>query len=216
MVGVVLVVWIVSGLVMLLPSSRARITPTPPTDFSQLTITPAAAAGTALAERPGGRVRGVDLRRVGDRVAYVVAVEAGHPVLVDATDGHVVTVTESLAVSIATGLEGSGFRIASVRRADRHRASYFASPLPVWQVRFAAPAGLVTYVNALTGEVRRTTRRERGAAIVRSLHSFAPLNMAPGGNRARYLALWAASLVALGAAVLGYWLALPRRWRWGA
>lgn len=139
------------------------------------------------------------------------AVMIPSPALVDASSGAVITETPELASRIAQALELPGATLAGVERLERHTLGYSEGPLPVYEVSFRDPAGVVTYVAARAGYARRTTRGTRIARMFASVHLFSPLNHAPGGNDTRAASLWIASLVAFISLLTGYWLLLPQR-----
>ena len=55
--------------------------------------------------------------------------------------------------------------------------------------------------------------RDRFRAFNGALHTFDPLDAAPGGERTRQGSLWAFGLSGLFVALTGVYLALPKRWK---
>lgn len=207
-VGFVVLIWLVSGLVMIAYGEGGGGGPRTAIDFSVMVVSPAEASRIGSAALRGARVRSVAIRRLLDRLAYNVWTDSG-TVVIDAATGAVVTFTPDLAGRLA--LEGlpAGSTIEAMVRIDRASAGY-AGPLPAFRVDVADGRGTRAYVNATTGEVQRRSRAERMRAFLTSLHGFGPINALPHGNRARQLALWLTSLVGIGVALTGYWMALPR------
>ena len=209
-VGAVLLGWVVSGVVMMMRNEEEPLARRPRLDVAPLVISPAEAAQAIAGDTAS--IRDVSLLPLFNGLAYYFHRYGALPVLVDASSGAIITITSEMALRLAQELEQPGPTTTGVERLERHTLGYSAGPLPVYRVTFSDPAGVVTYVEARSGQVRRTTRRARMAGIVAGAHSFIQLRIAPGGDRTRLTALWIASLVSLGTIISGYWLALPT-WR---
>lgn len=122
-VGVFFLVWLISGIVMILPP----LFPGPPRqqnpaalDFREVTVSPAQAVGN-LAKSLGSypEVNRVTLRRIGDALAYEVSVESGISHLIDARSGEVFTITPEIAEQIARDKLPSQGRVLQIERVDR-------------------------------------------------------------------------------------------------
>ena len=212
--GVVLTLWIASGLVMLsAPSKAARAAPGTglPIDWSLVAISPAQAVRVAAAAG-NARVRGLELKRFRDGMAYVVRLDPQGSVIVDGATGSIVTVGDSLAAAMAS--DGMTLpRPARVEKIDQ-QASGYRGPLPAWHVVFGDAAGTEAYVAIATGEVRRSEKMDRlKATWGHSAHVFTPLDRGSDDARTSRSALWTTSMLALITIAAGYWLALPIAWR---
>ena len=212
--GVVMTLWIASGLVMLSPASKAaRGAPGTgrPIDWSSVAISPAQAAHAATGAG-SARVRGLELKRLRDGMAYIVRLDPPGTVIVDATTGSTVMIGDSLAAAMA----GEGLslpRPTQVERLEQQTRGY-RGPLPAWHVVFGDAAGTEAYVAIATGEVRRTERMDRlKATWGHSAHVFTPLDRGSDEPRTSRRALWTTSILTLVTIAAGYWLALPRTWR---
>jgi hypothetical protein len=214
-IGVVLVLWIVSGLILLFPFSETRRAGQGtgrPLDWETVTVSPAEARLAALALDSTKHVTNVVLQRLRDDAIYVVIRLRAAPVIVHAGTGRVVGIDESLAVAIAND-PIPGLPVSRVERLE-HRDGDYTGPVPAWHVVYGDEARTEAWVAINTGEVRRNTRADRLQAYWgHEMHVFAPLSNYPGGDTTRKGALWVASVISLIMFAFGYWLALPRRWR---
>lgn len=210
-IGMILLLWVVTGLVMIIPLAPPARGPQARIDFATLTITPAQAAQTAGPLRPDKAIDGVVMRRLGDRIVYVVWITDGAPpVLVDAASGEVVAITPELARGLAVeGLPGNP-PITRFERFDTRPFGYFG-PVPSYRADIDDGNGTRAWVNAATGEVQRNAGSARVKGFISSLHEFMPLNGLPGENRTRRTALWITSIITIAVALTGYWMALPTR-----
>ncbi len=212
--GLVVTLWIASGLVMLSPVSKAaRGAPGTgrPIDWPSVAISPAQAAHAATGAG-SARVRGLELKRFRDGMAYVVRLDPRGSVIVDATTGSTVTIGDSLAAAMAS--DGLSLPApAQVERITQHSSGY-RGPLPAWYVTFGDPAGSEAYVAIATGEVRRSEKMDRlKTTWGHSAHLFTPLDRGSDELRTSRRALWITSILTLIAIAAGYWLALPVTWR---
>lgn len=216
-IGVVLVLWVISGLIMLLPVSdtaRSGVGTSKPIQWLDVAISPAAAA-TAAVKASGSSVRGLELKRIRDDIAYLVRIEPRGGVLVDARTGSIITITDTLAAAIAAdGVRGGTASIGRIDRVDTPGNFSGHGPLPAWHVIFTDDARTEAWVHIASGDVRRSTLSDRRkSAWGHGAHVFSGLNSAPGGNTSRLGALWITSIISMFAMIAGYWLALPARWR---
>lgn len=215
--GVLLVLWVVSGLIMLLPVSdiaKAGTGTGKPIAWTDVSVSPAQAAASA-AVAGGGSVRGLEMKRIRDKIAYMVRLKPTGTVLVDGATGEILTITDSLAAAIAADAVPGGLSaLVRVQRVDQPGDFHGHGPLPAWRVTFKDAARTEAWVHIPTGDVRRSTQGDRTKNTWgHNAHVFAPMNDGPGGNRARLGTLWMTSILSLIAMAAGYWLSLPARWR---
>jgi hypothetical protein len=91
----------------------------------------------------------------------------------------------------------------------------------VYRVSFDDWQGTRSHVSILpnapwganTGDVRRTTTLGRIGELMGTLHTFGVLRLVTDRGRLITLLLWMATFATLFVAVVGYYLALPRRWQ---
>jgi hypothetical protein len=201
-IGLVLLLWVVSGLVMILPvtaTGRGGDRGAPP-DWATATVSPAQALQAAVTANGGGTLRRIELKRIRGAAAYQVRLDKGPVVLVDATTAAPIRITAELAAAIAAeGVDG-------------------ATPSNVelvgnkWHLDLGG--GRRAEVHAETGDVTRSARLDRfREALGHDLHVFAPLRSLPGEQATRLGSLWITGLISLVSILTGYWLALPKRWR---
>jgi uncharacterized iron-regulated membrane protein len=215
-VGVFFLVWLTSGIVMILPP----LFPGPPReqksaalDFREITVSPAqAVANLAKALGSYPRVSRVTLRPIGKVLAYEVSVQSGNSHLIDARSGQVFTITPEIAEQIARGNLPSQGRVLQIERINRHSYAYQWGPIPAYRIVFDNDQSTSYYVSTHDGTVRRSDRWNRVRGVMESLHTFRPLKLITKREAVRKGMLILLSVVGIGAALTGYYLSLPRRW----
>ena len=197
-IGLLLVVWVLSGLLMILPASAVarRGQGDAPIDWTRVTVSPAQAVQAAAALHAGAVAQRVEVKRVRRTVAYLVTLGQGRRALLDAVTAAPIRITAELAGEMA--LEGlPGVRVARVEKAGRR-----------WHVFLDDAKGTEAFVGEETGDVVRSQRFDRmKASLGHDLHVLMPFKALPGGDRTRLAALWITGIIALVSIVTGYWLA---------
>ena len=210
-IGVLLFIWVGSGVVMLLPGAESRRVTPPAVDWATVTVTPARAAEVGCTGAAGAAVKGIELRRVQSRVVYAVECERAR-VMVDATSGEPWAITADVARQLAREAYPSD-SIISVERLTRRPKGYFAST-PVYRVRIADARDTWFYVAEPTGEIARSMKRNRQqTAWGHDLHTLTFLRVLPGREQTRIVLFVVTSVIAIVSILTGYWLGLPKRWR---
>lgn len=212
--GVLLLMWAVSGIALILPPSVAESGGTTPnaTNWTTVVISPAQAV-QAASRSADSLVRSVVLRRILDTMTYVVRLKNGSTSFVDATTGRTYSMTDSMAFRIATaGLSNKGL--------DHHitrvtaRPAWYRGGLPAFRVELDDGVGTEVYVSESTAGVERTTQNDRlRDRIIRVAHRLEPLDNIRGGAHIRKAVIAAACVATIVYALLGFWLALPTRVR---
>jgi len=215
-VGLVIFVWLVSGIVMVFPNrlySPVRGRKPAAVDYRNVTVTPAKALAT-VAEDLGSypKVKSVSLKRIRDAVVYRITVEASGSHLIDARSGEVFTITPEIAEQIARDEFPVQARVLQIDLLTHNSYSYPWGPLPAYGIVFDDDQATISHVSVSDGMVRRSTRWSRIQAAVASLHTFEPLKLITKRKAVRRGLLLLLSMVAIAAVGTGYYLALPRRW----
>jgi hypothetical protein len=218
-IGLVLVLWVVSGIAMMAPLSPAvwgADIPEPPLDLAGVTITPNQAAAIAGQHRSDtdspAALRTIVLRPLLGAAVYLVTHADAAPVLVDAGSGEVIAITADRAREIASRAV-AGRTPISADRITKAPIGY-GGRLPAYRMVFDDPAGTIAIVAEATGELSRTGRWDRRKMLLgHYVHVFVPLKALPGGDRTRIAALVGTGIVALLSIFSGYWLSLPGRVR---
>ena len=207
-VGAVLLMWSVTGVVLMVPGHRpeARARPVP---LGRATVSPREALAIALGDS-AAEVRAASLVRIHQHVAY--RIDSGRrPILVDAESGERIEITATLAEAVAReamGRAGGTVRVEPVRK---HDAFYPAGSLPVWRVRFEGVEGPPSHVSQLDGTFVPAGSRSRFRSLMHDLHNFTIIRkLVTADWFFRTLAI-IAGVVSIVSIITGYWLALPRR-----
>ena len=205
-VGIILLMWSVTGVYLMVPAPRQDLRPQP-LSLERATISPRQARTIAVGDS-GGEVRSASLIRIQERIAY--RIESGRrPILIDAETGERLEITAALAESIArTSLDrmDGKVQVEAVRKYDRY---YFSGSLPIWRVTFEGVAGPPSHVSQLDGAF--LPARSRLRAIMHDLHNFAIVEEWVGVDWVPRWSAIIAGTVSVLSILTGYWLALPRR-----
>jgi hypothetical protein len=214
-VGAFIALWLISGIVMVLPplfSAEVPMAAPRPLDVRGVTVTPAEAA--EVLSKDLGRplqVDSVTLRRVGGATVYEVMAGSAGPHLIDARAGRVFTITPEVAEEVARERFPSVGRVVERDQVSRHTLEYPWGSLPAHRIVFDLDPAVPYYVSATNGAVVRSDRWTRFQGVMGSLHTFEPLKLITTSERARKGLLVLLSVVGIGVAGTGYYLALPRR-----
>lgn len=218
-VGLVFFVWVMTGLVMILPATSVQKASMgqgtgAPVDYAAYGVSPAQALTAARAARGDSVVPAeVSLTRLRDGMAWFIRIPRQKPVLVDAATAAVVEITPALAGEIARdGMPGQP-PVKSVELVERHSLRYIGGPLPVYRVTFDDPRAMVAYVGAYDGRVTRADRISRIRTVITDMHTFHQLALV--SEDAPDAGLWIAGLVSVATIITGYYLAVPLRRRRG-
>ncbi len=210
-VGLFLLMWVITGL--LLEGEPARLKPAPNPDFTRATTAPVAAIAAAQATAPDfGAVKQVLLVNIAGRVAYVVQGAGPQPIFVDAAEGTVLAIDSgyvtSLAGELLPGHAVSGATI--IRSYDR---AYPYGSLPAWRVTLQDPEQTLLHVSLKDGSIVASTKSQRRGNFMHGLHTFGSLVAVGAPRRLVKLLFWGAALISLGVILSGYYLSLPKGWR---
>jgi hypothetical protein len=216
-VGVCIVVWLISGIVMVLPPITARPTPQPerlPIDLGKVALTPAEAIASANSDlgQPTAGAIGISLRRLGDATVYEVSRVDGKVRLVDAASGRLVTITtdiaETLIRSSYPGL-GQTQHMRLTAASDQHLP--WEPPSEAKGVFANDPEA--TYYVQTNGVVERRDRENVVKLVAFKLHVLEPIKLVTGRERLQLIGLMTMSILGLVVAASGYYIAGSRWFR---
>lgn len=186
--GSIFIVWIISGVVMVLPQLRVSSLASPQVEFHpQSLLDSSVSPGDAIKvvnrmHREAVKVTNVQLRSVGTGFFYEVSAGQGRSFLVDARTGEVVTVTEQMARAIAQTMIVAGVGIESSTLVNAYGDEYRSGPLPVYRFEMTDAHGSIIYVSAYNGASRYTNRWLRIREAIEGFHSFDPVEWATGSS----------------------------------
>ena len=210
--GIALLVWLVSGVWMVLPTSNQQNWEGGFTQWPAAAIAPAEAVAAASGGAPES-VRNINMWAVADRLFYRVFLATGPVQLIDATTGERVTIDPELAEQIARAIFGlPEAPIDTIERVDQYSLRYAGGPVPALRVVFADGNKTVVYVGVADGTVLGGGTAHRIRSVVAGLHTFYPLRVLVSAKGEKG-ALILAGVISIVGVLTGYWLALPGRWR---
>lgn len=216
--GVALLVWCASGIAIVLPHilpsisvlpSPQAVGPTP--DYSSADISPASATEALRAAGRTEGVRDILLRKIGERVAYEVRFEGDTRALVDAQSGAVFTIDSTMAVELARMDSGSTAEVSGFRYVESPYNKYPFGEFPAYTVEFADAPALALSVAINTGEVMRSGTVSRARVFIENTHSFRQLDRFAPSSVTYWILVIFTVLTAI-AALIGFWIAIPRSW----
>lgn len=186
-----------------------EVGPTP--DYTTVTVSPAEAAQALAASGATSGVHTTYLRTVGDRVAYEMRMNDGTRSLVDARSGQPFTIDSAAAVALARFESGSTAAVSMFDRIDAPNARYPYGDLPAYTVEFSDAPGQAYTAAIGTGEVMRSAPASRLRVFIENMHTFRQLDRFMPGSLT-YWTLVIFTLLTGIAAMLGFWIALPKTW----
>lgn len=207
-IGVVLAMWLVTGLVMI--QSKPGVSSPPAVDYAAVTVSPAEAVALARPDSLVGPPRQLELRGLGNVVFYYIRFPRQPAVLIDGRTGTPMEITASLARSSVMKMQG-GADVGEATVVTRHGSSYAFGPLPAYQFALNDPQGTMVHVAIPNGQTRISTARGRLIGKFGSWHTFRALQAIIPSRRAEYLLLMLTGLVGLASVLTGYLIALRRR-----
>ncbi len=212
-VGVLFAIWLVSGIVMVLPfGDRAAYEgPYGPTEYTQASVSPAAAvqaaASTSDTEALATAVR---LKRFDDGLVYIVTLAEGGNRMIDVATGLPVEITSDMAERLAIAEFGTDAPVAEVRLMTEREAAYAFGPLPAWRVAFDDARSSVSYVALSDGSIRRADRITRLRGAIVGAHTFDFLAVLKLGGAQATLILILTSVISMVAVATGYYLFIDK------
>jgi uncharacterized iron-regulated membrane protein len=210
--GLFIVLWFISGLVMILPkaSTQSGGTKSDGVNFEEYTLSPAEALRRlSEAQKEPAKIVSLNLIRLRGSLAYKINAHSNRIYLVDARSGQIVTITRETAEQLARDDLATGAPIVEVSLVTTPGLPYGWGPLPVYRVVFDDSQKTISFVSLNDGRVRRTNRWGRLRDWIIHLHTLQTLNVGQEGLRKSLL--WVLSLLGLAAIAAGYYLVLPAR-----
>ena len=209
-IGLVLLMWTTTAIIMALPVKRVRETSVKSLDVARAVISPAQALARLTERDSAGTVRSITLIQVLDNVLYQVEARR-RTLLVNAETGEPFEVSAAVAERIARetfrGVPGK----VEVERLTSYDARYSSGDLPAFRVSLGDSASTVSYVSARNGAIVSADSRRRLRSIAGKLHDFTAIKAVISADWVHRGISITASVLALVSIVTGYWLALPRR-----
>ncbi|MEP6574280.1 MAG: PepSY domain-containing protein [Gemmatimonadota bacterium] len=211
-IGLVLLMWIVTGIVMGSLSDRMlENAPAQAVDYSRVTLSPSQVL-QRLSGHAGGPVTGLDVVQFGSRALYQARFADKSSAFLDASDGSEVVITAALARTMAEAAAGRPAPADAIE-VRAHDADYPSGALPIFRLIYGDDKKTSVDVSPRTAEVRVNDSRRRMRRMVGSLHTFGSLRALVRSPTTVHQIFIFASVVSLLVVLTGYVLALPRRRR---
>jgi hypothetical protein len=212
--GVGLLIWLISGVVMVLPP----LFPPPPIQkapvplaLHEAILTPAEAVAAFARTTPKPpQVQSVTLKRLAEVPVYSILPLQGEAFLIDARSGAPFRITSDIAEQIARRHVPQPAQVAQSGMVTRYSTAYPWGPLPAHRFVFSHDPATTYYVAAAEGTVHNSNRWVWLKGVIGSLHTFEPIKLITRDNAIRKGLLILGGLAGLGATCTGYYLAWPR------
>jgi uncharacterized iron-regulated membrane protein len=213
--GVLVFIWLASGVVMVLPMKLVSRAPRlAEVDVNQVALSPSAAAAL-LPSREGDSsgVRDWALLMIGGEAYYRLVARSGTSYLINAATGTRLVIDQAQAEAIALRGLPAPLPVAQVTEVKARSLGYPNGPIPAWRVEFGDPRHTVAYVGQRDGSVGYSTGMHRVRYFIAQLHTFDQLKTLGLSRGMQHGVLAVTSAVAILLVFTGYYLVLPRRWR---
>jgi uncharacterized iron-regulated membrane protein len=209
-IGLALLMWTATGIIMVLPTRRARDTGDKPIQVSRALVSPAQAVARLTERDSAPLVRAVTLVMIADKVVYQVEARR-RTLLVDAETGEPFQVSAAVAERVAReSFRGTAGKV-EVEHLTQYDARYSGGDLPTYRVSLGDSAHTVSYVSARTGAIVTGDSRRRLRSVVGKLHDLSVIKTVVSADWVhRGVAITACGLAII-SIFTGYWLAWPRR-----
>src|SRR4030095_12744473 len=212
--GVFLLVWLITGVIMVLPplsNGPAPVQPVRKIDFRDITQSPAQAiANLEKILGTTSHVNSMSLKWIHDVLVYEIHFENGGRHFINAVTGQVFSITRALAERfVLEAYPGQG-RAQKGETQEHHSYGYQWGPLPVYQIVLDSAQSTVYYVSTDDGSVRRSDRLDRIRGARMSLHTFDPIKLITKRDAVRNGLMIITSLIGIIASLTGYYLALRK------
>jgi hypothetical protein len=212
--GVFLLVWLITGVIMVLPplsNGRAPVQPVRKIDFRDITQSPAQAiANLEKILGTTSHVSSMSLKWIHDVLVYEIHFENGSRHFINAVTGQVFSITRALAERFVLDAYPGQGRVQKVEMLEKHNYDYQWGPLPVYQIVLDSQQSTTYHVSSDDGSVRRSDRLDRIRGAITSLHTFDPIKLVTRREAVRTGLLIITGVIAILASLTGYYLALRR------
>lgn len=183
----------------------------PQPDYTTVVVSPAQAAQALADAGSDSPVYTAFLRRIGDRIAYEMRMEDESRALVDARTGQPFVIDSAAAVALARLESGSSADVIGFALTESPNAKSPYGDLPGYTIEFADAPKLSFTASIGTGQVMRSAPTSRIRVFIENMHTFRQLGrFMPDG--ATYWTLVLFTVFVTIAAVIGFWIAIPRTW----
>jgi len=213
--GCFLLVWLVSGIVMVLPGFVPESSGQPKErllllDGSEISPSEAIAVLTKSLGR-SANVISVALMPIREVVAYRITMRDGNSALVDARAKRLFQVTPDLAESIVRDNFPTRALVHRTELIQHHDLNYPWGSLPAYRVVFGDNLSTRYHLSIKDGAVQASNWWTRIQTATGRLHTFQPLKLVLEKDELREAFLILFSLLGIGVAATGYYLAI---WGW--
>lgn len=218
--GVVLLMWIATGIVFFIPEPTVLehetiSSPISKDELRLLNLSPYNAfekINDAFAENK--QIQSLSLLRIDNVILYKFVVEGGREYMINANTGLLFKITSDVAKSIAINSFGREASVNSVELLKQRSFFYSWGQIPAYKVEFNDDLETNIYISPNDGEILRAHNYwSRIIAVNHDLHSFGVIrNIIDRGIVQATLVTFVAMVIVF-CVLSGYYMALPKRKR---
>lgn len=214
-VGGMFVLWLVSGVVMILPpftSGGSGNHKAKRPNFENVTVAPAEAIG-ALESMKGKslNVKNLRLLTILNEAIYQIELDDRSFYLIDGRSGELVEVSKDQAIQIAKLKLPAEVKVLTTEFMSEPNFEYSRGPFPVYKIVFDDNKGTVSYVSVVNGMAKYRDNWRRIQGFITGLHTLNPISLIVESELIRKGLLVLFSVIGIGAAGSGFYLAIRGR-----
>lgn len=211
--GVIVFLWLVSGMLLIIPSAQAPGLDRSPVDYRGAVVSPSDAA-EVVARQAGDTalVRRLGAVRVLGRSHYMLDLASLRTYFVDMQSGALLEITPDVAGEIARQTTGLDSARLQVTKLTGYNSAYMRGPLPSYRIDFDDPRRTAVFLSPRDGVVRYTTRALRVKAYIAGFHTFDQLLLLRQSQFTVEAMLHFTSVLGIALVLSGYYLVLPKSW----
>ena len=218
--GLAIIMWLSTGIVITAPGLIPDVyKPSYPEgaityslNYEAITLSPADAI-KALEAELGQQVivKTVNLIQVKRTPAYQIILQDRASHLINAESAKIFTITLELAQDLSRDIVKDSIPILDTALLETHDFSYITGPIPAYRIIFDDPQDTYVHISYDTGQAIWNTRSERRNYLFEALHTFEIFSVLLKDETLVAALLWLSIALTILAALMGYYLALPRR-----
>jgi hypothetical protein len=209
---VIILVWVITGIVMVLPAnwlSDSQQISQEKVNIMGVDIAPSQVADRlGVADLSELQIADITLVKVLNKFYYRVSLDDGSIHLVDAQSGKVFRINQPIAEQIVLNATGSTDKISSIIRMKEHDFRYPYGPLPVYRIKLEGDGGPIYYVSGDDGNLVKNTRLSQFKTLNHQLHNFGMVKRLINHEPTRIGLLLLFTAITIVVSLTGYYLAI--------
>jgi len=213
-VGIFMLLWVVTGIIMSLPGHRSWVDLTPKSlekyDYISISLSPSDAVRSLRKIKNINKVKNIRLSTIQGKIMYVIRDDKNKNYLINTKTGAYYHLTLEDAITRVPQVYNIKEPVVESTVQNNHDLGYMWGDLPVYKLRYEGSSD-VFYVNPLTGEALRPSLFSQIKAVSSMLHTIEPITKITGSDRIRWMSVVFIGLLSLLGTIFGIYLTFPSR-----